>query len=340
RALERMIRSAKNQAQLIEDLLDVSRIVSGKLHMVPIRTDLRDVIHAAVDTMRPAIDAKALKLELDLPPEACEVVGDANRLQQVVWNLLSNATKFTPSGGRVDVALETSDGQALLTVGDTGRGISPDFLPYVFDRFRQAEAASNRAHGGLGLGLSIVRHVVELHGGVVQAFSEGQGHGASFVVRLPLAHDELGGAGAALSVAADALDETCPPELRGLRVLIVDDQPDILELLEDILTSCGAVVRLCETAHEALATLRDWRPDVLVSDIAMPGEDGYWLIRALRELPADHGGATPAAALTAYVRLEERMRVLAAGFQMYLPKPVEPAELRNVVARLSQTVVE
>jgi PAS domain S-box-containing protein len=338
RALEKMVHSAKNQAQLIEDLLDVSRIVSGKLRVASAGVDLRVVISAALDTVRPAIDAKELRLRVELPPEASVVVGDLNRLQQVMWNLLSNAAKFTAPGGSIVVRLERHDGDAQITVSDTGQGINPEFLPFVFDRFRQAESTSSRTHGGLGLGLSIVRHLVELHGGTVQAFSPGEGQGASFVVRLPLASDARSASHAAAPAMPGSLpgDDICPPDLDGLRVLIVDDQRDILELLAEILTPCGVVARMCDTAQDALETLRAWRPDVLVSDIAMPGKDGYWLIGAVRALAAEEGGAIPAAALTAYVRLEERIRVLSAGFQLYVPKPIEPAELRNVVARLAQ----
>jgi CheY-like chemotaxis protein/nitrogen-specific signal transduction histidine kinase len=337
-ALEKMVQSAKNQAQLIEDLLDVSRIVSGKLRFVSRRVELRAVIRAALDTVHPAVEAKGIQLRVDLPSSTCAVVGDMNRLQQVVWNLLSNATKFTASGGSIDVRLERLGNEAQITVRDTGQGISPAFLPYIFDRFRQAEAASNRTHSGLGLGLSIVRHLVELHGGAIQACSDGEGLGATFVVRLPLANDESSTGQPNLgAVPPDELVDTrCPPELAGLRVVLVDDQHDILELLGEILTSCGAAVRLCSTAPEGLETLRSWRPDVLVSDISLPGQDGYWLIDRIRALPSEEGGATPAAALTAYVRVEERLRVLAAGFQLFVPKPVEPAELRNVVARLAQ----
>jgi CheY-like chemotaxis protein len=254
-------------------------------------------------------------------------------LLQVIWNLLSNATKFTSPGGSIRVRLERNGQDTQLTVSDTGLGISPAFLPYVFDRFRQADSTSNRAHGGLGLGLSIVRHLVEMHGGTVQVASAGAGQGAAFTVLLPIA---LAHTNPLAGIAGG--DHECPGELDGLRILVVDDQPDILELLHEILAACGAVVRMCNTARDALEMVRAWQPDVLISDIAMPGEDGYWLIRNIRELAPQAGGAIPAVALTAYVRMEERLRVLAAGFQLYVPKPVEPAELRNVVARLARTV--
>jgi CheY-like chemotaxis protein len=259
----------------------------------------------------------------------------------VVWNLLSNATKFTPHGGAIHVRLAPRGRDAQLTVSDTGQGINLEFLPYVFDRFRQADGTSNRVHGGLGLGLAIVRHLVELHGGTVQAASAGPNQGATFTVRLPLvSHDATGLSGTSDGTTDESkVDEICPRELDGLRILVVDDQHDILELLREILLPCGALVQMCTTAQEALEAMRVWKPDVLVSDIAMPGEDGYWLIREVRALALEEGGAIPAAALTAYVRVEERIRVLEAGFQLYVPKPVEPGELRNVVAHLARIVM-
>ena len=331
RTVEKMLQSAKTQAQLIEDLLDVSRIMSGKMHIAPRETNLIGVVHAALDTVRPAIEAKGLRLRLALDPAASSVIGDAGRLQQVVWNLLSNAAKFTPAGGTITVRLAPGDGEVLLTVSDTGQGISPAFLPHVFDRFRQADSTSTRAYGGLGLGLSIVRHLVELHGGTVEVASDGPGLGAVFTVRLPRPGER--GAGGDADAGGDAADHA---ELRGLRVLVVDDQPEILDLLHEVLAAAGATVRPCAVAPEALTLLPAWRPDVLVSDIAMPDHDGYWLIDAVRALGPEQGGAVPAVALTAYVRAEERARVLAAGYQLYLPKPVEPAALRAAVARLAR----
>ncbi len=333
RTTAKMVQSAQTQAQIIEDLLDVSRIVSGRLRIEPEPIDLIAVIRAALDTVRPTVEAKGLHLHTDLHSEASQIVGDPNRLQQVVWNLLSNAAKFTPPEGAIEVGLARRGREALLTVRDTGQGISPAFLPFVFERFRQADGTSHRVHGGLGLGLSIVRHLVEAHGGSVQAASAGEGQGAIFTVRLPLAVADEPAASAA---APQGELLACPPELDGLRVLIVDDQPDVLDMLYEALSGCGAQVQMCSGAREALETIRTWRPAVLVSDIAMPHEDGYWLIRNLRALPPEQGGATPAAALTAYVRVEERMRVLAAGFQLYVPKPVDPTELQAVVARLAR----
>lgn len=332
RAIDRMVRSAKVQAQLIEDILDVSRIVAGKLRLDAQTTDLIEVINAAIDTVRPAIDAKGLQLLTSYDPAVRVVHGDANRLQQVIWNLLSNAIKFTPRDGTIAIRLQPNNAHAQLTVADTGQGIDNDFLPYVFDRFRQAEGDSTRSYGGLGLGLSIVRHLVELHGGTVRVESGGKDQGATFTVSLPLARDvEL--------QAPSATAETStiyPPELMGRRILVVDDQRDILELVQDIFGRCGAVVQACDNAREALSLIQTRPPDLLVSDISMPGEDGYWLIRALRALPSDRGGATPAIALTAYTRIEDRTSVLAAGFQMYVPKPVVPDELLSIAANLAR----
>jgi signal transduction histidine kinase/DNA-binding response OmpR family regulator len=332
RTVEKMVRSAKAQAQLIEDILDISRIVSGKTRIDFELVDLAKVVRTALDTVRSAVDAKAITIALNLGPTPVLVVGDSNRLQQVVWNLLANAAKFTPSGGSISIRLERAGPQQQLTISDTGQGIPAAFLPYVFDRFRQADSTTQRTHGGLGLGLAIVRHLVELHGGSVQVASAGEGRGATFTVLLPAA-DERGGAERRLP-AADDRDEGCPPELNGLRVLLVDDHDDLLDLLEDILVPCGVQVRRCTEARAALALLRTWQPNVLVSDIAMPGEDGYWLIQQVRALPQEQGGTIPALALTAYVRIEDRLRVLASGFEQYIPKPVEPSELRAVIAQL------
>jgi CheY-like chemotaxis protein/nitrogen-specific signal transduction histidine kinase len=337
RSIEKIVRSAKAQAQLIDDLLDVSRIVTGKLRIVPRATDMGAVIQAAIDAVRPALEAKAIRLDTDLDPTVGTIVGDPNRLQQVVWNLLSNAIKFTPAGGTVRLRLEAHADAVQFSVSDTGQGINAEFLPYVFDRFRQAESTSNRAHGGLGLGLAIVRHLVEMHGGTVHVESAGTDMGATFTMRLPRGSADSAGDLADAAPEGVNAAEPCPPALEGLRVLLVDDQPDIVELLHDILAPCGALIKTTTAAREALATLRAWQPDVLVSDIAMPGEDGYWLIDNVRALAPEAGGAIPAVALTAYVRVEDRMRVLAAGFQMYVPKPVEPSELLDAVARLAGT---
>ncbi len=333
RTVEKMVQTARIQAQLIDDLLDVSRIVSGKLRIEPEPIDLASVIQAALDTMRPAVEAKGLQLQIALDPQAGRVLGDPNRLQQVVWNLLSNAVKFTPPGGDIAVELGQASGNAVLRVRDNGQGIHPEFLPYVFDRFRQADSSSKRRVGGLGLGLAIVRHLVELHGGTAEAASDGPGQGATFTVRLPLTR--MGAPAPQDSAAPHPEPDSGALALHGIRVLVVDDQPAIVDLLAKLLASDGAAVQSCASAQEALALLRAWRPDVLVSDIAMPDADGYWLIQRIRSLPPDQGGATPAVALTAYVRTDDRRRVLAAGFQQYLPKPVEAAALRDAVAQLA-----
>jgi PAS domain S-box-containing protein len=333
RTVEKMVRNAKVQAQLIDDLLDVSRVVSGRLRIEALPINLTAVVRVALDTILPIIETKGIQLQIDLDSEAANVVGDANRLQQVAWNLLSNAAKFTPSAGVIQVQLVAEADHARLTVRDNGQGINPEFLPFVFEQFRQADSTSQRAYGGLGLGLAIVRHLVELHGGSVEASSDGPGTGATFTVRLPLAStpSEV----VTQEVVTKEL-HLCPPELNGLRVLLVDDEIDILDLVHDVLAPCGALIRLCSSAREALEVVQSWQPDVLVSDIAMPGEDGYWLIAQLREL-ADTGQRVPvAAALTAYVRMEDRLRVLAAGYQLYVPKPIEPAELRTIVAQLAR----
>jgi signal transduction histidine kinase/ActR/RegA family two-component response regulator len=331
RAAEKILQSAKAQAELIEDLLDISRIISGKLRIELMPIQLIDVVQAALDTVRPMLDAKGLRLHVDLDPVGSAVRGDAGRLQQVVWNLLSNAAKFTPPGGRITLQLSQVDGQAELRVSDTGQGIHPAFLPYVFDRFRQADSSSQRVHGGLGLGLAIVRHLVELHGGTVSASSVGEGQGATFTVRLPLSILASGDGQRIFQMGR--VDEEAL-RLRGRRVLVVDDQPEILDLLTDILTADGALVQVCTAAVEALALVRSWQPDVLVSDIAMPGQNGYWLIEQVRQLSLEDGSAVPAIALTAYVRMEDRLRVLSAGFQRYLPKPISAVELVDVIADL------
>jgi PAS domain S-box-containing protein len=333
RAAERILRSAKAQAELIEDLLDISRIISGKLRIEPAPIQLLAVIQAALDTVRPMMDAKRLQLQMDLDPGGSAVRGDAGRLQQVVWNLLSNAAKFTPQGGQISVQLMRVGEYAELRVSDTGHGIHPAFLPYVFDRFRQADSSSQRVHGGLGLGLAIVRHLVELHGGAVSAASPGEGKGATFTVRLPLSPLAQRASHEVAAVEQEEVDGE-PLPLEGRRVLVVDDQPAILDLLADILTADGATVQACASAVEALGLVRSWQPDVLVCDIAMPGQDGYWLIGQVRQLAPEEGGAIPAVALTAYVRMEDRLRVLAAGFQYYLPKPISSSELRDVIVAL------
>ena len=338
RALETVERNAKSQAQLVEDILDVSRIITGKLRLDVRPMELQPVIESAIDSVRPAIEAKGLRLETVLDPRAGPVSGDPARLQQVVWNLLSNAVKFTEKGGQVQVRLERANSHAEITVSDTGCGIRTEFLPHVFDRFRQADGSSTRPHGGLGLGLAIVRHMVEMHGGAVEAFSPGEGRGARFTVKLPLmiAHKEFRHADREHPVAATGARFERPAILGGLRLLVVDDERDTRELLVLILTGFGAEVKTCESSSQALRLLAEWKPDVVVSDIEMPGEDGYAFIQQVRSLDSARARNTPAVALTAYARVEDRMRALAAGFQMHVAKPVEPGELAVVIASIAE----
>nr|AYM54570.1 sensory box histidine kinase/response regulator [Nannocystis exedens] len=335
-AIDTIERNARAQAQLIEDLLDVSSILAGKLRLEVQTVNIREIVEAALETVRPAAEARGVRLQATLASGAT-VMGDPQRLQQVVWNLLSNAVKFTPRAGRVQVLVERRDSSVEIVVADTGKGIAPEFQPHVFERFRQADGATTRRHGGLGLGLSIVRQLVEMHGGTVGVFSEGEDRGASFTVRIPLAvtlRREIE-APETLRKEAAKQDLHCPPELAGLRVLIVDDERDTREMLGMLLRRCGVEVTLAASAAEALRLIESERPDVLVSDIGMPGEDGYSLLEKVRKLPRDAGGNLPAVALTAYARSEDRTRALLAGFNNHVAKPVEPIELLAVIASLS-----
>lgn len=339
-ALEIIERNARSQVRLIDDLLDISRIIAGKLRLDVQPVRLASVIEAAVDAVRPAAEAKSIRLQMLLDPEAGPVSGDPDRLQQVVWNLLSNAIKFTPKDGRVQVLLQRVNSHVEVTVNDTGQGIAPEFLPHVFDRFRQADQATTRGHGGLGLGLAIVRQLVELHGGTVHAASSGEGQGTSFTVSLPIMvvhklEDKRAGDAERVHPRAEGrVTFECPPVLDGLRVLVVDDEEDARQLIRAVLEQCKAEVTAVPSASDALQAIERLQPDILVSDIGMPGEDGYTLIRRVRGLPPESGGRIPAIALTAYARVEDRMNVLSAGFQMHVPKPVEPAELVAIVASL------
>ncbi|HEU4410843.1 MAG TPA: PAS domain-containing protein [Polyangiaceae bacterium] len=356
-ALETIERNARAQARLVDDLLDLSRIVQGKLALRAGPLEVARVVEAALEALRPAAEAKGVRLEPALDPRAA-VVGDEGRLQQVAWNLLSNAIKFTAPGGRVRVRVRREPSHVELSVEDTGRGIAPDFLPHVFERFRQADGSITRAHGGLGLGLSIVRSLVELHGGAVTATSEGEGRGAAFTVRLPAAPPP--GPAPGSSPPGPALGSSPPgpapgslppgpatgapppaglerpPELRALRVLVVDDEPDARDLVAHLLRRGGAHVAAAAGAAEALELLRGARFDALVSDVGMPGVDGYELLRRVRALPAAEGGLTPALALTAYARAEDRAAALRAGFQLYVAKPIEPGELFAALVALTR----
>jgi signal transduction histidine kinase/CheY-like chemotaxis protein len=336
RALDAIVRNANAQVQLIDDLLDVSRVTAGKMRLDVRTVDLKAVIEDALDAVRPAAEAKGIALQGVLDASAGMVTGDAARLQQVVWNLLMNAVKFTDKAGRVTVHLQRRDARAEIVVVDTGLGIRADVLPFVFDRFRQADSSSTRAHGGLGLGLALVKQLVELHGGTVSAQSAGEGRGSTFTVALPLARTTTNN-GVATRVRPSA--ETAAPlsarRLDGLRVLVVDDDADALDLATEILAGAGAIVSTCASAPEALAAVQQWRPDVLVSDIEMPGEDGYALIRKLRALDAERGGTTPAVALSAYGRTQDRIGSLTAGYNMHVPKPVDPGEFTTIVATVA-----
>jgi len=336
RALDAIVRNAHVQLQLIDDLLDVSRIISGKMRLDIRPVDIHRVIEAALDAVRPAADAKGLKLHSLLDPSAGPVSGDPDRLQQVVWNLLMNAVKFTPRDGRIQIALQRVNSHLEIVVSDTGAGIRSELLPVIFDRFKQGESGSTRTQGGLGIGLALVRHLVELHGGSVTAQSAGEGKGATFTVKLPLvvalvpSREER-----AHPTAGQPVPAYHGPSLRGLRVLVVDDDPDALDLIATILRRAEAEPMLCSSPPEALAALSSWKPHVLVSDIEMPGEDGYSLIRKVRELAGPDGGQIPAVALTAYGRPEDRVRSLSAGYSMHVAKPVDPVELGVIVANLA-----
>jgi signal transduction histidine kinase/CheY-like chemotaxis protein len=340
RAIATIERNAKSQAQLVEDILDVSRVMTGKLRLNICAVDIAPVINAAIDCVQLAAESKGISLEVTLDPSARRVSGDANRLQQVVWNLLSNAIKFTPPGGSIFVRLERAGAEALIRVRDTGEGIPQEFLPYLFDRFRQADGTSTRQHGGLGLGLAIVRQLVELHGGTVQAESAGEGSGATFTVKLPLAASDrapqLRRETELFWTAEKVEARNAPlPKLEGLRVLLVDDDQDTLQMLSAMLAECKAQVQAASSAAEALEALEWFQPDVLVSDLAMPCEDGYSLITKIRNLESG-GRQIPALALTAYIRIEDRARALSAGFNMFVPKPVEPYELLTSIANLAE----
>ena len=339
RAVETIYRNAKSQTQLVADLLDVSRIISGKLRLDVRTVDLLSIVNAAIDSIRPAAEAKTIRLQTLLDPAAGPISGDADRLQQIVWNLLTNAVKFTPKGGRIQVKVQRVDSHVEIVVSDTGVGINKEFLPYVFDRFRQADASTTRIHGGLGLGLSIVHQLVDLHGGAVSVSSEGEGKGATFTISLPFVGVTSNETEAAEPVHPTQSDEVISfkglPSLQGLKVLVVDDEADTRELIREVLKECGSEVITSPSAAEALIALEEHKPDVLISDLGMPDEDGYSLIAKIRELPPERGGEIPAAALTAYARAEDRMRVLRSGFQFHLPKPVDSAELVTVIASLA-----
>ena len=337
RAIETIERNAVMQQRIIEDILDVSRIITGKLRLDMSPIDLVPAVHAAVEAVRPSAVAKGVTLRADLDAGIGRVMGDSSRVQQMIWNLASNAITFTPRGGTVTVTLRRVDGSAEILVSDSGRGIAAEFLPHVFDRFRQGDASTTRLHGGLGLGLAIVRHLTELHGGSVAAHSDGEGRGATFVISIPLADARIGptmeAAGAhAAALATERSDTT--RRLQGVRILVVDDEVDVRELVSAVFTRSGAEVRTAASSREALAALDSWTPSVIVCDVAMPAEDGYHFIQELRARPPERGGAIPAAALTAYARPEDREKALGAGYQVHIVKPADPVELSKAVERL------
>jgi len=375
RALETIQRNAKSQAQLIEDIIDVSKIIRGQLRLLIQPVKLIELIETVIDTVRPLADAKAIQLETTFNPAAETVAGDPERLRQIIWNLLSNALKFTPEGGRVEVRLSLEHSReaermgrvgewesgssspphplslspppkssplatgsyAQLQIIDTGVGISPDFLPYIFDRFRQADSSSTRSYGGMGLGLTIARHLVELHNGKIYAYSAGEDKGATFTVKLPLLEEGSEIRGQESGVCLLPLTpspQSLAPTLNGLQVLVVEDNTDTRDFIKVVLEQSGAEVTTVASVSEAMESLAQSSPDVLLSDIGMPGEDGYHLIRQVRDVEQQRGGKIPAIALTAYARLEDRMQALSAGFQMHLSKPVVPSELVQAVAQL------
>jgi CheY-like chemotaxis protein len=334
RALATIERSARAQAQLVDDLLDISRIIFGKLRLQIGTVNLDAVAAAAIEIARPSAEAKGIRLDVLLDEEPASISGDSERLQQVIWNLVSNAIKFTPRGGEIGVTLKRVDTGVQISVKDTGRGITAEFLPRLFEWFQQAETGPTRAYGGLGLGLAIVRHIVELHGGTVQAESEGEGKEATFTVRLPGVLLGASGEPSRASVAPTAWQSQYPG-LAGLRVLVVDDEPDSNELIGTRLMSCDAEVRAAGSAHDGLDELIRWRPDVLPSDIGMPGEDGFAFIAKVRALDGDLG-RLPAIALTAYAAPEDRARIFSAGFHVHVVKPFEPEELIAAVANIAR----
>ncbi|AVH69930.1 hybrid sensor histidine kinase/response regulator [Nostoc sp. 'Lobaria pulmonaria (5183) cyanobiont'] len=330
-ALKTIERNAKLQAQLIEDLLDISRILQGKISLNIYPVDLTSVISAAMETVRLSAEAKSIEMHISLEPNLGQVLGDSNRLQQIVWNLLSNAVKFTPEGGRVDIRLsscsKSNSNSAIIQVSDTGKGIDPNFLPYVFEYFRQENSSTTRKFGGLGLGLAIVRHLVELHGGTVQVESEGEDRGATFTVRLPLIQNQL-------EIKQDSSDSEPSSNLNGVKILVVDDDTDTREFITFLLEQYGANVTAVTSANEALATLAQSLPDILLSDVGMPDVDGCMFMRQLRTLPPEQGGQIRAIALTAYAGEINAQQVLKAGFNKHIAKPVEPSELVDAIANL------
>ncbi|MDP9003035.1 MAG: ATP-binding protein [Myxococcota bacterium] len=337
RGLETIVRNARAQAQLIEDLLDMNRIVSGKIRLDVQRIDLGPVVMGALDSVNPSADAKSISVRTAIDPQTGPVLGDPNRLQQVVWNLLTNAVKFTPKAGAIDVIVRRSSSHFEIAVHDTGMGISPEFLPHIFERFRQADSSTTRKYGGLGLGLSIVKHLVELHGGTIRAESPGEGKGATFIVSLPLPAVRDGGARSNERLTSNrrVIPSGVDVSLTGVAVLVIDDEADARELIEVVLRNAGATVLSAASAEQGVALVKSGRPNVIVSDIGMAGRDGYQFIREVRGLTAADGGKTPAIALTAFARSEDRTRAMLAGYQVHVAKPIEPQELVAAIGSLA-----
>jgi signal transduction histidine kinase/CheY-like chemotaxis protein len=336
--LKVITRNARTQARLIDDLLDMSRIISGKMRLDVQPVDLPAVIDAAIESVKPAAEAKGIKLQKVIDPIAGPVTGDPNRLQQVIWNLLTNAIKFTPKGGNVQIVVERSNSHVELSVSDTGKGIPADFLPHVFERFSQADDSAKRGRSGLGLGLAIVKSLAELHGGSVRVKSGGEGKGTTFIVSLPISVVHTLDAGENLQRTKiernDSLLHT--PDLKGIKVMMVDDEPDAIGLVKRIMEDCGAAATAYTSGTEFLDCVAKLRPDVVIMDIGMPEMNGYTLIGKLRALSPEQGGRTPAVALTAFARSEDRRQAMLAGFDVHVAKPVEPGELVAVVSRLAR----
>jgi PAS domain S-box-containing protein len=334
-ALEVIERNATSLTQIVEDVLDVSRIISGKVRLNVQPVDLPAVLNNSIDTVRPAANAKRIELECTID-SGDTVAGDPDRLQQVIWNLLSNAVKFTPTGGRVEVRLERGHAGVEMIVSDSGIGIQPEFLPHIFERFRQAESGTTRRHGGLGLGLAIARHIVEMHGGTIHVASDGEGKGSTFRVRLPLLVAPVEKHPDAPRLHPRRLEAQEPIALNGLHVLVVDDDDDAQQMLSEILESAGAAVYAVASGAQALDRLANEHPDVLITDIGMPGMDGFDLIKRVRQSPDPAIRDIPAAALTAYARSEDRAKALRSGFGLHLAKPIDPADLINAVGALAR----
>jgi signal transduction histidine kinase/CheY-like chemotaxis protein len=336
-ALDVIERNAKAQSQLVDDLLDISRFVTGKIRIDPSQLDLSNVVDMAIEGVRPAADAKRIQIDVDLDRGDGVMRGDGDRLQQVMWNLLANATKFTPKNGVVSVRLRRIESDLEVTVADNGKGIEASFLPHVFESFRQSDTSLSRSHGGFGIGLSIAKHIVELHGGSIEARSPGLGQGSTFIVRLPVSPllSTTLGISRGPATKPESASVSLPVGLEGIRVLVVDDEPDARELVAYVLETCGVEVRVAASAAAALTELQSYRPHVVISDIGMPNEDGYALIRSIRTLVSEETKNIPAIALTAFARNEDRTRALVEGFNLHLVKPVEPAALVKAVIDLA-----